>query len=155
MLVPFPSLFLALWGVTPMPKAASAWEAVCCLGMVGLHTTPWRSVPCLAGFRVLSLWVLLWAAGSWLSGVPLLGRQVSPSTVSPGAVVRDRNATTFAMPPSKGIRALDFSVVLSFGLWFAMRVHSPTTGVGVPPVLHLGLCLAWPGASLFASGPIW
>ena len=44
------------------------------------------------------------------------------------------------MPPSKGIRALDFSVVLSFWIWFAMRVHSPTAGVGVPPVLHLGLC---------------
>ena len=58
---PFPSRegLGAVGRETPMPKAASACEAVCCLGMVGLHTTPWRSMPCLVGFWVLSLWVLL------------------------------------------------------------------------------------------------
>ncbi len=62
--------------------------------------------------HALSGWLLgPLPVGRWLSGVPLLGGQVFPSTVSPGAVVRDRKATTFAMPPSKGIRALDFSVV--------------------------------------------
>jgi hypothetical protein len=109
---PFSSLVLALWGVKhPCQRRRRLVRQ--CAARVWSVFTPHPGAPCLVwlAFGSSPCGFCCGLLGHWLAGVPLLGGQVSPSTVSPGAVVRDRKATTFAMPPSKGIRALDFSVV--------------------------------------------
>ncbi len=142
---PFPCLG-AVGSETPMPKAAAACEAVCCLGMVGLHTTPWRSMPCLVGFWVLSLWVLLWAAGSlavwcaptrrtsfFVHRIPRCGRGRSQSNHLRHAPFQRHQGTGFLCGNSPLCSGLLCECIA-------------TAGVGVPPVLHLGLYLTWPGA---------
>ncbi len=137
-IIPFPSLG-AVGRETPMPKAASACEAVCYPGMSVY--TPHLGTPCLVWSSFGSSSVGF-AQGCWVDDFlvcpSLLGGQISLSTVSPSALVCDSKATTFAMPPSKGIRAQDFSMVT---LLWALRECIAQRQAWVFPLFCTWVCI--------------